>query len=119
MLTSQRLQPLSPNQIQIATFHRMAPLKGALILKSADLVALVDAPRQPSRSHACSSARSAVPSACVCLLELMGTSNLVPATTTGRPRGEAPSALEDLINRFSLSLFCLTSSVHLYCSNWV
>ncbi|KAJ6912144.1 hypothetical protein NC651_014728 [Populus alba x Populus x berolinensis] len=61
---------------------------------SADLAALVDAPRQPSRSHACSSARSAAPSACVCLPELMGTSNHVPATTTGRPRGEAQVPLK-------------------------
>uniref|UniRef100_A0A6N2LXN1 Bifunctional inhibitor/plant lipid transfer protein/seed storage helical domain-containing protein n=1 Tax=Salix viminalis TaxID=40686 RepID=A0A6N2LXN1_SALVM len=69
---------------------------------SVDLAALIDAPRQPSRSHACSSAKSAVQSACVCLLELMETSNLVPATTIGRPREEGPSALEDPVHDFSL-----------------
>uniref|UniRef100_A0A6N2K5W8 VAN3-binding protein-like auxin canalisation domain-containing protein n=1 Tax=Salix viminalis TaxID=40686 RepID=A0A6N2K5W8_SALVM len=78
-----------------------APLKAALILKSVDLAALIDAPRQPSRSHACSSAKSAVQSACVCPQELMETSNLVPATTIGRPREEVPSALEDPAHDFS------------------
>ncbi|CAK7342708.1 unnamed protein product [Dovyalis caffra] len=98
MLASRRLQLHSPNQIQVATFHRMVPLKAAYILKSVDLVVLIDAPRQPSRSHACSFAKSAVPRACVCLLELTETSNLALATIIGRPRGEAPNALEYLFH---------------------
>ncbi|KAJ6700076.1 GIBBERELLIN-REGULATED PROTEIN 13 [Salix purpurea] len=65
-LISQRLQPLSPSQTQTATFHRTAPLKAALILKSVDLAALIDAPRQPSRSHACSSARKCC-AKCLCV----------------------------------------------------
>ncbi|KAK9091575.1 hypothetical protein Sjap_024752 [Stephania japonica] len=47
-------------------------------------------------SHACSSASSAAPSAFVFLLEHMVTNRHALVTTTGRPRREAPSALEAL-----------------------
>jgi hypothetical protein len=50
---------------------------------------------QHTRSHACSSAKSAVQSACVCLPARMGTNSLALATTTGRPREEGPNALEN------------------------
>jgi len=49
-----------------------------------------------TRSHVCSSATNAVPSACVFPQALMATSSSAPATTTGRPRGEAPNALKFL-----------------------
>lgn len=61
-------------------------------------VAQQDAPRQPSRSLACSSVKSVVPSACVCLQELMETSNPALATIIGRQRGEDPNVLEELTN---------------------
>jgi hypothetical protein len=63
-------------------------------MQSAVHVAPKDAQKQRSRSHACSSAKSAVQSACVCLRELTGTRNPVLATTIGRPREEDPNALE-------------------------
>ncbi|KAF8403587.1 hypothetical protein HHK36_011691 [Tetracentron sinense] len=61
-----------------STVHRAAPL---------------DAQRQLTRSHACSSAKSVAPSACVCLRAHTETSSLALATITGRPRGEDPNAL--------------------------
>ncbi|KAK7344977.1 hypothetical protein VNO77_15293 [Canavalia gladiata] len=64
--------------------------------KNAVLVAQTDAPAHTTRSHACSSARSAVPNACVCLLELMETKRCARAITTGRPKEEAPNAHESL-----------------------
>ncbi|KAM6592502.1 hypothetical protein CsatA_000205 [Cannabis sativa] len=44
-------------------------------------------------SHACSSAKSVVQHVCVCLLGLMETSKYALVTIIGRPREEAPSAL--------------------------
>uniref|UniRef100_A0A2P2JTB8 Uncharacterized protein n=1 Tax=Rhizophora mucronata TaxID=61149 RepID=A0A2P2JTB8_RHIMU len=64
-----------------------------------------DAPRRPIRSHACSSARSAVPSAYVCLLEPTETKSPVLVTITGRPRGVDPNAPEQLIT-FSKIVSC-------------
>ncbi|XVF56236.1 hypothetical protein PTKIN_Ptkin06aG0102500 [Pterospermum kingtungense] len=69
------------------------PLKAASIPKSAGHAAPQDAQRHNTRSHACSSAISAAPSACVCHLVLMETSKSALATTTGRPSEEDPSAL--------------------------
>ena len=57
-------------------------------------VAKKDAQRRITRSHAYSSARSAVPNACVCLQELMATRRFALAITTGRPKGEGPNAPE-------------------------
>ncbi|KAK6244233.1 hypothetical protein QUC31_010642 [Theobroma cacao] len=77
----------------LATSQGMESLKAAFIPKSAALAALLDVQRHNTGSHACSSARSAAPSACVCHQELMETSNSALATTIGRPREEDPSAL--------------------------
>lgn len=62
-----------------------------------------DAQKQHSRSHACSSAKSAVLSACVCLRELMATRNPALATIIGRPREEAPNALEPFLIFFFIA----------------
>ncbi|WVZ07349.1 hypothetical protein V8G54_020695 [Vigna mungo] len=59
-----------------------------------DHVAQLDVQIRNTRNRVCFSARSAVPSACVCLLELMVTSRFALATTTGRPKEEDPNALE-------------------------
>lgn len=63
--------------------------------QSAEGGARVGAQRRRTRSHACSSARSVVLNACVCLREPMETSRFAPATITGRPREEDPNALEN------------------------
>ncbi|KAF7121314.1 hypothetical protein RHSIM_Rhsim13G0216800 [Rhododendron simsii] len=68
--------------------------KAASDLKSAEGSARVGAQRRRTRSHACSSARSVVLNACVCLREPMETSRFALATITGRPREEDPNALE-------------------------
>ncbi|GMQ10638.1 hypothetical protein CsSME_00053564 [Camellia sinensis var. sinensis] len=47
-----------------------------------------------TRNHACSSATNVAQSACVFPLAIMGTRVCALATTTGRPREEAPSALK-------------------------
>jgi len=54
--------------------------------------AQVDVQIRNTRNRVCFSARSAVPSACVCLLELMATSRFALATITGRPKEEDPNA---------------------------
>ncbi|KAH7557185.1 hypothetical protein JRO89_XS11G0069700 [Xanthoceras sorbifolium] len=61
--------------------------------KSAVHIAVQDVRRHNTRSHACSFAKSAVPSACVCLLVFMETRSHVLATITGRPREEDPNVL--------------------------
>jgi len=64
---------------------------------------------QLTRSRACSTVTSAVQSVCVFLQEHTGTSRCAPATTTGRPREEAPSAL-----RFGYSShFCIVLDYYL------
>ncbi|KAI7985267.1 hypothetical protein LOK49_LG14G00678 [Camellia lanceoleosa] len=50
--------------------------------------------KHSTRNHACSSATNVAPSACVFPLAIMGTRVCALATTTGRPREEAPSALK-------------------------
>ncbi|XVE61071.1 hypothetical protein DITRI_Ditri06bG0010400 [Diplodiscus trichospermus] len=82
----------SPSLLQ--TSQCMALLRAAFVPKSADPAAQPDARRHNTRSHACSSATSAAPSACVCRRELMETSKFALATTIGRPREEDPSALD-------------------------
>ncbi|KAH1130436.1 hypothetical protein J1N35_001814 [Gossypium stocksii] len=74
----------------------MVPAKGAFVLKSVVQDAHRDAQLQHTRNHACSSAKSVVPSACVCLQALTATNNLALATIIGRPREEAPNALRFL-----------------------
>ncbi|KAL2326028.1 hypothetical protein Fmac_025086 [Flemingia macrophylla] len=51
-----------------------------------------DARTHITRSHACSSVKSAVPNACVCHLEPTATRRSALATTTGKPKGEDPNA---------------------------
>lgn len=63
-------------------------------LQNVDHVAQLDVQIHNTRNRVCFSARSAVPSACVCLLELMATSRFALATTTGRPKEEDPNAPE-------------------------
>ena len=60
------------------------------------------AQKQHSKSHACSSAKSAVLNAYVFLQELMGTRNSALATITGRPREEDPNALEHFFHCLKL-----------------
>ncbi|KAF3445205.1 hypothetical protein FNV43_RR14899 [Rhamnella rubrinervis] len=59
-------------------------------LGSAKVVARI----QVTRSHACSSAKSAVDHVVVFLLAPMETKVFAVATTAGRPRKEDPNALE-------------------------
>ncbi|KAK9154749.1 hypothetical protein Sjap_002229 [Stephania japonica] len=82
----------------------MASLKAVLDHKIVDLVALTGAQRPLLKSHACSSARSVVPSVCVCLQGPMGTNKCALATTAGRPREGDPNVheLQFQISRFSL-----------------
>ncbi|KAJ0042671.1 hypothetical protein Pint_18580 [Pistacia integerrima] len=54
----------------------------------------IDAQQHHTRSHACSSAKSAATNAFACLLVFTATSKFALATTTGRPRKEDPNALE-------------------------
>nr|XP_025673994.1 uncharacterized protein LOC112773148 isoform X3 [Arachis hypogaea] len=61
---------------------------------SAHLNVLEDVGRHSTTSHACSSAKNVVLSAFVFLLATMATRLSAPATTTGRPSVEDPSALE-------------------------
>ena len=68
-------------------------------LQIVDRDAWGDAQRLRSRNHVCSSVENVAPSAYVCLLGHMETSICALATTTGRPREEAPSALSN-ITRF-------------------
>ncbi|RDX97205.1 hypothetical protein CR513_20044, partial [Mucuna pruriens] len=72
----------------------MASRKAVFNHKNVGHVAQLDAQTHNTRNPACSSAKSAVPSACVCLLELMATSRFALATTNGRPKGEDPNAPE-------------------------
>ncbi|KAG6509827.1 hypothetical protein ZIOFF_027834 [Zingiber officinale] len=67
-------------------------------LKQSALVpANTDAPRQPTRSLACSFVSNAASSAGVCLQGPMLTRRYAHVTITGRPREGGPSALEDSI----------------------
>ncbi|KHN14931.1 hypothetical protein glysoja_024051 [Glycine soja] len=74
----------------------MASPKAVLNHKNVGHVAPLDAQTHNTRNRACSSAKSAVPSAYVCLLELMATSKFALATTTGRPKGEGQNAPETI-----------------------
>lgn len=64
--------------------------------------AQIDAQIHNTRNRACSSAISAVPSACVCLLDFMATSRSALATTTGKPKGEDPN-VPKFFNYFNIS----------------
>src|SRR5574337_1173438 len=94
-MVSVRLQHHSPKAVEIILpLPCMESLKAAFNLKNVEVDAKRDAQRQHSRSHACSFVKSAVPNACVCLMELMATSNLVLVTMNGRLKEEAQNALE-------------------------
>ncbi|TYI89886.1 hypothetical protein E1A91_D03G085200v1 [Gossypium mustelinum] len=80
----------------------MESLKAAFFHKSVDLAAVKDVQTRNKRSHACSSATSAAPSACVCRQALTETSKSALATTIGRPRVEDPSALN--LVRYQITL---------------
>ncbi|KAK7355222.1 hypothetical protein VNO80_14472 [Phaseolus coccineus] len=88
--------------------HRMAPLRAVLNHKIVVLVVRIDAQTHSTRSHVCSSAKSVVRNACVCPLEPMATRRYAPATTTGRPKGEDPNALESSTSLF-FSIAAVTS----------
>lgn len=64
-----------------------------------------DAQRRNTRSRACSSAKSVVQNACVCLRGLTATNNPALAITTGRPNVEDPSALSS--NYYLLFISCI------------
>ncbi|TKY53415.1 hypothetical protein E2542_SST24945 [Spatholobus suberectus] len=72
----------------------MVQVDACMKLQIAVLVARTDARTHSTRSRVCSSAKSAVPNACVCHLELTATRRSARATTTGRPKGEDPNAPE-------------------------
>lgn len=55
--------------------------------------AVIDARRQRTGSHACSSAKNVVQNVCVCLQGHMETSKNVHATITGKLSKEVPNAL--------------------------
>ncbi|BAT96319.1 hypothetical protein VIGAN_08323700 [Vigna angularis var. angularis] len=74
--------------------HSMGALKAVFNHKNVVLVVRRDVQRHSTRNLVCSSARSVVPNVCVFPLEPMATRKYVPATTTGRPKGEDPNALE-------------------------
>ncbi|XVF71409.1 hypothetical protein PTKIN_Ptkin12aG0034600 [Pterospermum kingtungense] len=65
----------------------------SFVLQIVNQDAHIDAQQHHTKSHACSSASSAVPNAYASLLVLMATSKSALATTIGRPRKEDPSAL--------------------------
>lgn len=79
--------------------------------QNVDHVAQIDAQTHNTRSHVCFSAKSAVPSACVCLLELMAISKFALAITTGRPKEEDQNALKICSITLSslLSLKCIAN----------
>ncbi|WVY98842.1 hypothetical protein V8G54_030993 [Vigna mungo] len=74
--------------------HSMGALKAVFNHKIVVLVVRRDVQRHSTRNHVCSSARSVVPNVCVFPLEPTATRKYAPATTTGRPKGEDPNALE-------------------------
>ncbi|KAF3783088.1 hypothetical protein EJ110_NYTH33111 [Nymphaea thermarum] len=78
--------------------------------KSALMSARGDAPRHSITRPACSSAKSAAASACVSHLATMATSRPVLAITTGRPRGVAPNALEQITVGLIFLFSCYVSS---------
>ncbi|KAL9411613.1 hypothetical protein AB3S75_045252 [Citrus x aurantiifolia] len=92
-----QLRSLQSQVVETATIPRTVPPKEVFNLKSADHDARQDAQRHNTGSHACSSVKSAVPSACVCLLDFMETSNPALATITGKLREEDRNALELII----------------------
>jgi len=60
--------------------------------------------------RACCSAKNAAGSASVCPQAHMATSRSAPATTTGRPRKVAPSALDSIASSPFLSSFYFLTS---------
>ncbi|CAL5441580.1 unnamed protein product [Camellia sinensis] len=80
-----------------AQYHLSRQLSGQGSLKSyhnAHHNARGGVAKHNTRNHACSSATNVAQSACVFPLAIMGTRVCALATTTGRPREEAPSALK-------------------------
>ncbi|TKY53408.1 hypothetical protein E2542_SST24938 [Spatholobus suberectus] len=73
---------------------KMVHVDSCMKFQIAVLVAQTDARTHNTRSRVCFSAKSVVPNACVCHLELMATRRSARATTTGRPKGEDPNAPE-------------------------
>ncbi|GAB4851687.1 hypothetical protein Ancab_031091 [Ancistrocladus abbreviatus] len=88
----------------------MDMLQVASSLKSVSRGVGPDVQIRPTRSHACFSARNAVPSACVYLRALTVTSNFAPATIIGRPREADPNA-RDLI---CITLFIRSDNICSY-----
>lgn len=87
------------------------------MMQSVPPVVRLGARKQLTRNPACSSARNAAPSACAFLQEHTETSNSAPATTTGRPREEDPSALRIIISSPRLPLYLCVCNVSLVPSN--
>ncbi|KAG4927818.1 hypothetical protein JHK82_053511 [Glycine max] len=91
-----QLRSLTKTPSPLFPICSMASPKAVLNHKNVGHVAPLDAQTHNTRNRACSSAKSAVPSAYVCLLELMATSKFALATTTGRPKGEGQNAPETI-----------------------
>ncbi|XP_022640737.1 uncharacterized protein LOC106771576 isoform X2 [Vigna radiata var. radiata] len=106
------LPPSLQHQHQHISLRSMGVLKAVFNHKIVVLVVRRDVQRHSTRNHVCSSARSVVPSVCVFLLEPMATRRYAPATTTGRPKGEDPNALEssNSHNLTFLSIYLKTKS---------
>ena len=67
-------------------------------VQNAQIGAPLGAGGHNTTNHACSSAKSAAGSACVCPLATTETKPCALATTTGRPRKEDPNALKKPIH---------------------
>lgn len=80
---------------------KMYRVATGFVQENADQNASIDVQQHHTRSHVCSSVWSVVPNVFVYQMELMATSNLALAITTGRPSKVAPSALNYVLNYFS------------------
>ncbi|CAK9322659.1 unnamed protein product [Citrullus colocynthis] len=92
-------RPLSWPAVVVETGTHMD--QGASNPSNAQIDVPLDAEKHSTTSHACSSAKSAAGSACVCRLATMETKPFALATTTGRQRKEDPNALKKNPNSFS------------------
>ncbi|KAG6580964.1 hypothetical protein SDJN03_20966, partial [Cucurbita argyrosperma subsp. sororia] len=78
--------------------------QGASRSSNAQIGAPLGAGGHNTTNHACSSAKSAAGSACVCPLATTETKPCALATTTGRPRKEDPNALKKTNSLISISI---------------
>ncbi|KAI5403531.1 hypothetical protein KIW84_050915 [Lathyrus oleraceus] len=81
----------------------MAPQKAVLNQKNVLLDVKIDAQKHITKSHVCTIVTIVVPSACVCLQELMETKKYVHAIMTGRIEMEDPNVLEHWFYQIAFS----------------